>query len=344
LKKIVQDEKLLPFDKKAAADIIEFGTRLTGKQKKLSTRFVDVADLIREASYWAQAEGSTVVTDIHVDKAYDEKIRRVAMIDDKIQEMIEDGTIMIDTDKSVVGQVNGLSVYDMGDHAFGKPARITAETSIGRSGVINIEREAKLSGKTHDKGVLIMEGYIRRMFAQDKPLTMSASIAFEQSYGGVDGDSASSTEMYAILSSLSDTPIRQDIAVTGSMNQKGEIQPIGGVNYKIEGFYHVCKAKGLTGMQGVMIPELNVPDLMLRKEVVQASSEGKFHIYPVKTIGQGIEILTGREVGQKNGDGTYPEGTIYYLVNEKLKSVAQSLKKFGEEEKSEGGAAEKESE
>jgi ATP-dependent Lon protease len=344
LKKIVQDEKLLPFDKKAAADIIEFGTRLTGKQKKLSTRFVDVADLIREASYWAQAEGSTVVTEIHLDKAYDEKIRRVAMIDDKIQEMIEDGTIMIDTDKSVVGQVNGLSVYDMGDHAFGKPARITAETSIGRSGVINIEREAKLSGKTHDKGVLIMEGYIRRMFAQDKPLTMSASIAFEQSYGGVDGDSASSTEMYAILSSLSDTPIRQDIAVTGSMNQKGEIQPIGGVNYKIEGFYHVCKAKGLTGMQGVMIPELNVPDLMLRKEVVQASSEGKFHIYPVKTIGQGIEILTGREVGQKNGDGTYPEGTIYYLVNEKLKSVAQSLKKFGEEEKSEGGAAEKESE
>ena len=333
LKKIIDDEKLLPFDKKAAADIIEFGTRLTSRQKKLSTRFVDVADLIREASYWAQAEGSKIVTDAHVDKAYDEKIRRVAMIEDKIQEMIEDGTIMIDTDKAVVGQVNGLSVYDMGDHAFGKPSRITVETSIGRAGVINIEREAKLSGSTHDKGVLILEGFIRRKFAQDKPLTMSASIAFEQSYGGIDGDSASSTEMYAVLSSLSGVPIRQDIAVTGSMNQKGEVQPIGGVNHKIEGFFDVCKAKGLTGAQGVMIPALNVPDLMLRKDVVQAVAGGKFHIYPVKTIDQGIEILTGVEGGTKEEDGSYKKGTINYLVDEKLKSIALSLKKFGEEEK-----------
>ena len=202
LKKIIDDEKLLPFNNTAAAAIIEFGVRLTGKQKKLTTQFVEVADMIREANYWAQAEGSTMVTDIHVDKAYDEKIRRVAMIDDRIQEMIEDGTIMIDTDKSIVGQVNGLSVYDMGDHVFGKPAKITAETSIGRAGVINIEREAKLSGKTHDKGVLIMDGYIHGKYAQDKPLTMSATIAFEQSYGGVDGDSASSTEIYAIVQPL----------------------------------------------------------------------------------------------------------------------------------------------
>lgn len=342
LKKIIQDEKLLPFDKKAAADIIEFGTRLTGRQKKLSTRFVEIADMIREAGYWAQAEGSPLVTDRHVDKAYDEKISRVAMIDDRIQEMIEDGTIMIDTDKAVVGQVNGLSVYDMGDHAFGKPARITAETSIGREGVVNIEREAKLSGKTHDKGVLIMDGYIRGKYAQDKPLTMNASIAFEQSYGGVDGDSASSTEMYAILSSLSGLPIRQDIAVTGSMNQKGEIQPIGGVNYKIEGFYDVCKARGLTGSQGVMIPAINVPDLMLRKDVVQAVSEGKFHIYPVISIDQGISILTGKDAGVKNGDGTYPERTVNYLVNERLKAIAISLKKFGEEEKKGPGKAEDE--
>ena len=331
LKKIITDEKLLPFDKKAAAAIIEFGTRLTGKQKKLTTRFVEVADLIREASYWAHAEGSTLVTDTHVDKAYDEKIRRVAMLEDKIQEMIEDGTIMIDTDKAVVGQVNGLSVYDMGDHAFGRPARITVETSMGRSGVVNIEREAKLSGKTHDKGVLILDGYIRGKYAQDKPLTMSATIAFEQSYSGVDGDSASSTEMYAILSSLADVPLRQDIAVTGSMNQKGEVQPIGGVNYKIEGFYDVCKAKGLTGNQGVMIPRLNVPDLMLRKDIVQAVTDRKFHIYPVSAIDEGIAILTGIDAGKKDAQGNYPPGTINYLVDEKLKSIALNLKKFGEE-------------
>ncbi|MFB3926474.1 MAG: Lon protease family protein [Syntrophales bacterium] len=342
MKMIIDDEKLIEFDKKAAAAIIEYGVRLTGRQKKLSTRFVEIADLIREASYWAKVENSSIVTDRHVDKALAEKIHRVALIEDKIQEMIEDGTIMIDTDKMVTGQVNGLSVYDLGDHAFGKPSRITAKTSIGRAGVINIEREAKLSGKTHDKGVLIMEGYIRGKYAQDKPLAMSASIAFEQSYGGVDGDSASSTEMYAILSSLSELPLRQDIAVTGSVNQKGEIQPIGGVNYKIEGFYDVCRARGLTGKQGVMIPSLNVPDLMLRKDVVEAVENGKFHIYPVATIDQGIEILTGVEAGQMDENGTYPEGTVNYLVNEKLKNIALSLKKFGEAEEKKKESAENE--
>ncbi len=333
IKMIVEEENLLQFDKRAVAAVIEFGVKLTSKQKKLSTRFSDVADLVREASYWARKEGSNIVTDKYVDIAYTEKIERVSLIEDKIQEMIEDGTIMIDIDGEKVGQVNGLSVYDMGDYAFGKPSKITAETSMGKAGIINIEREAKLSGKTYDKGMLILEGYFRRKYAQDKPLTMSASICFEQSYGGVDGDSASSTEIYAILSSLSNLPIRQDIAVTGSVNQKGEIQPIGGVNQKIEGFYDVCRAKGLSGTQGVMIPSLNTPDLMLRKDVVQSVSEGKFHVYPVNNIDEGITILTGVEAGEINEDGKCPENTVNFLVDERLKTLATNLKDFGEEEK-----------
>jgi ATP-dependent Lon protease len=335
IKKIIEDEGLLPFDKTAVAAVVEFGIRLTGKQKKLSTRFSDVADLLREAHYWGKKDGSKLVKAEHVTQAYEEKVERVRLLEDKIQEMIEDGTIMIDTKGRVCGQVNGLSVYDMGDYFFGKPSKITAETSMGRAGIINIEREAKLSGKTHDKGVLILEGYFRGKYAQDKPLTMSASICFEQSYGGVDGDSASSTEIYAILSSLSGLPIRQDIAVTGSVNQKGEIQPIGGVNQKIEGFYDVCKAKGLDGEAGVIIPALNVADLVLRKDVVQAVSEGKFHIYPVETVDEGIAILTGAEVGKKDENGNYPSGTVNFLVNEKLASLAKGLKDFGEEGKQE---------
>jgi ATP-dependent Lon protease len=335
IKKITEDEKLLQFDKKAVAAVIEHGVRLTGHQKKISTRFSDVADLIREAHYWAKKEGSQIVSDMHVDKAYDEKVGRVSLLEDKIQELIEDGTIMIDTDGTAVGQVNGLSVYDTGDYAFGKPSRITVQTSVGRSGVINIEREAKLSGKTHDKGVLILDGYIRGKYAQDKNITMSASICFEQSYGEIDGDSASSTEIYALLSSLADIPIRQGIAVTGSVNQKGEIQPIGGVNLKIEGFYDVCKAKGLTGTQGVIIPALNMPDLMLRKDVVKSVAEKKFHIYPVYTIDEGIAILTGTEAGQLNESGDYPSDTINYRVNEKLIALAKNIKSETDEEQSE---------
>lgn len=330
IKRIIEDEKLLQFDRKAVASIIEHGVWLTGRQKKLSTRFSSITDLIREAHYWATQEGSTIVTDRHVEKAKEEKIDRVNLIEEKIQEMIEDGTLMIDTEGEVVGQINGLSVYDLGDHAFGKPSRITAKTSMGRTGVINIEREAKLSGKTHDKGVLILEGYFRGKYAQDKPLTMSASLCFEQSYGGVDGDSASSTEIYAIISSLTGCSIRQDLAVTGSVNQKGEIQPIGGVNQKIEGFYDVCRAKGLTGTQGVLIPALNVPELMLRKDVVEAVREGKFHIYPVKTIDEGITILTGVDAGEKDEKGNYPENSLNDLVDKKLRSIAQALKAFGE--------------
>jgi ATP-dependent Lon protease len=247
--------------------------------------------------------------------------------------MIEQGTLMIDTEGSVVGQVNGLSVYDLGEYSFGKPTRITAKTAIGRAGIINIEREADLSGKTHNKGVLILSGYLRSKYAQDKPLTISASICFEQSYSGVDGDSASSTEAYALLSSIADIPIRQDIAVTGSINQKGEIQAIGGVNQKIEGFYEVCKAKGLTETQGVIIPEANIPDLMLREEVVEAIKNHKFHLYPIKTIDQGMEILTGRKAGARQKNGKFEENTINDLVDQKLLEFAIKLKEFGEEKK-----------
>lgn len=332
IKKICDEDKLLPFDKSGVGAVVEFGVRVAGTQKKLSTRFTIIADLIREASYWAKNADSKVVKQEHVEKAIEEWIKRVSLVEDKIQEMIEDGTIMIDSEGVVIGQINGLSVYDLGEYAFGKPTRITARTSMGRAGVINIEREADLSGRTHNKGVLILGGYLRGKYAQDKPLTVSASICFEQSYSGVEGDSASSTEVYAILSSLSGTPLRQDIAVTGSINQKGEIQPIGGVNEKIEGFYQVCKAFGLTGTQGVMIPHQNVKDLMLKNEVVEAVKEGKFRIYPAKTLDQGIEILTGVKAGERKEDGTFEQGSVNYLVDKQLRQYAESWKSFGTEE------------
>jgi predicted ATP-dependent protease len=273
-----------------------------------------------------------MVYERHVDQAIAEKIYRKKMIEDKIQEMIDDGIILIDADGAKVGQVNGLSVYDMGEYAFGKPSRITAKTSMGKAGIINIEREADLSGRTHNKGVLILAGYLRGKYAQDKPLNLTASLAFEQSYAGVDGDSASSTEVYAILSSLTGLPLRQDVAVTGSVNQNGEIQPIGGVNQKIEGFFDVCRNRRLTGKQGVMIPHQNVGDLMLRKDVVEAVAAGKFHIYPVQNIDQGVEILTGVPAGEKEKDGTYPTDTVNYLVGQKLRELAKRMKEFEAEE------------
>ena len=334
IRKICDEEKLKPFDQTGVAAVVEYGVRIAGRQKKLSTRFYIIADLLREASYWAVKDGSDVVTEKHVDKAIEKKVYRVNLIEEKIQEMIDDGTIMIDSDGRVVGQVNGLSVYSLGDHAFGKPSRITAKTSMGKAGIINIEREVEMSGPIHNKGVYILAGYLRDQYAQDKPITMSASICFEQSYSGVEGDSASSTELYALLSSLSGLPLRQDIAVTGSVNQKGEVQPIGGVNEKIEGFFDVCKAKGLTGKQGVMIPHLNVGDLMLRKDVVEAVKEGKFHVYPVKSINQGIEILTGVEAGAKLDGGKFKEGTVNDLVDKKLRELGMKIKEF------EGGGGE----
>lgn len=335
VKKKKDDDRLRPFDKAAVAALVEEAVRMTGRQEKISTSFPLITDLIREADYWAGQEGKHTVKEKHVDKAIDARIGRSNMVEEHIQEMIDRGTLMIDVDGAVVGQVNGLAVYSLGDHMFAKPSRITVSTSMGRAGIINIEREADMSGSTHNKGVLILGGYLRKKYAQDKPISMSASIAFEQSYGGVDGDSASSTEIYALLSSLCEVPIRQDIAVTGSINQNGEVQAIGGVNHKIEGFYDCCKQIGLTGKQGVMIPESNVKDLMLRKDVVSAVKKNKFRIYAVKTIDEGMEVLTGKKAGEKKPDRTYPRNSINDLVDKKLKELALGLKNFGEEEKTE---------
>ncbi|HHF51204.1 MAG TPA: ATP-dependent protease, partial [Candidatus Aminicenantes bacterium] len=299
----------------------------------VSTRFHHVADIIREANYWAKKNRSKIISRKHIEKSVKERFERVSLIEDKIQEMIEEGTLMIDTTGSVVGQVNGLSVYNLGQSYFGKPTRITATTSVGQAGVINIERESDLSGRTHNKGVLILGGYLRNKYAKNKPFALSASLAFEQSYSGVDGDSASSTEVYAILSSLSNLPLRQDIAVTGSLNQKGEIQPIGAVNEKIEGFFEVCKAKKLTGKQGVIIPHKNIKNLLLRRDVVEAVEQGKFHIYPVRTIDDGIEILTGIKAGKQKKDGSFEKDTVNYLVDKELERLAESWKKFSAPEK-----------
>jgi ATP-dependent Lon protease len=326
IKALCDQDHLLPFELEAVGEVIEYGVRLSGRQNKLSTRFSILADVLREASYWTAREGAGTVTREHVRKAIVERIERVRLVEEKIQEMIDDGSIMIDTEGSVVGQVNGLSVYSMGEYEFGKPSRITAKTSMGKAGIINIERESAMSGPTHNKGVLILTGFLRSIFAQHHPLDLSASIAFEQSYSGVDGDSASSTEIYALLSSLSGLPLRQDVAVTGSVNQHGDIQPIGGVNLKIEGFFDVCRARGLTGTQGVLIPKQNIKDLMLRHDVVEAVRAGTFHIYAVGTIAEGIEILTGRSAGKRTRAGFTPK-SVYALADKRLKQFALAGKK-----------------
>ena len=331
IRKKTLDEGLPPFHAEAVVALVEHGVRIAGKRSKISTRFHHVADVIREAAYWARKEGSETVLASHVDRAVENRHWRHNLVEDKIREMIAEGSILIDTEGWKVGQVNGLSVYDLGDISFGRPSRITAQTAMGRAGVIDIEREAQLGGPIHNKGVYILSGYLRGKYAQDKPLSIASSICFEQSYSGVEGDSASSAELYAILSSLSGLPIRQDIAVTGSVNQKGEIQPIGGVNEKIEGFFDVCRIKGLSGSQAVMIPQRNMVDLMLRKDVVQAVAEGKFGVIPVNTVDEGIAILTGVQAGERGPDGAYPEGTVNHLVDRRLLELAQGLKSFGGE-------------
>lgn len=333
-------EKLHPFDRKGVAKVVEHGARLVADQEKLSSRFGLIKDLLIEADYWARRDGSSTVSGHHVHKALDEKVYRSNQVEQRLREMIIRGALMVDVEGAVEGQVNGLAIYDLGDIMFGKPSRITAKTFIGRGGVVNIEREARLSGSTHDKGVLILSGYLGYKFAQDQPLSLSASLCFEQSYEGVDGDSASSTELYAILSSIASVPIRQEIAVTGSVNQKGEIQPIGGVNQKIEGFFEVCKAKGLTGSQGVLIPHTNIKNLMLMEEVVEAVQDGKFHIYAVKSVDEGIEILTGIPAGERKPDGSYPEGSINELVYKRLRQMAEKMRGFQggpEDKKGENG-------
>jgi predicted ATP-dependent protease len=329
IRKIGDEENLLPLDRSAVAAVLEHGVRLAGRRDKMTARFADLADVAREASYIARQQEQTVVTAAHVRDALGAKIERHNLIETKIREMIEKKLLLIDTDGNRIGQVNGLSVLQVGGYAFGKPVRITASAALGKAGLINIEREANLSGHLHDKGVQIISGYLRRVFAQDKPLSLAASVCFEQSYAGVDGDSASSTEIYALLSALSGLPIRQDIAVTGSVNQQGDIQPIGGVNEKIEGFYDVCRVKGpLSGSQGVMIPRENDQDLMLREDVIDAVREGKFHIFPVATVEEGIALLTGVEAGCRDEAGAFPPDTVYGLADRRLARMAEILHQY----------------
>src|SRR2546427_364099 len=317
-----------PFDRGAFAAMLEYGVRQAGRRNKVTARFIDIADLAREAHYKAAAAGESVVRAAHVRGALSSKVERHNLIETRIREMIEEGTLLVDVSGTRVGQVNGLSVLEIGGYSFGKPVRITATAALGKAGLINIEREANLSGRFHDKGVHIIAGYLRSLVAQDKPLSLAASICFEQSYSGVDGDSASSTEIYALVSALSALPLRQDIAVTGSINQQGDIQAIGGVNEKIEGFFDVCRIKGLTGTQGVMIPQSNVEDLMLREDVLDAVAAGQFHIWPVAKVEQGIDLLTGVAAGNKNGEGTFEPGTVLALMDERLREMAKTLKEF----------------
>jgi len=320
-------EKLLHFDRNGIAALLEHTARMVDDQHKLSSQFMEIADFIREASYWARKDGNSIVTAGDVLRAADEKRYRVNRIEERLQELYEDGIIMVDTEGAVAGQINGLSVITLGDHTFGRPSRITARVYTGRAGMVNIEREVKLSGPIHDKGVLILTGYLGGTFAADRPFSLSASICFEQSYEGVEGDSASSTELYALLSALSGVPIRQGIAVTGSVNQRGMIQPIGGVNHKIEGFFAVCKSKGLNGEQGVMIPKANERHLMLNGEVVAAVSAGRFHIWSVETIEEGIGVLTGMPAGVRGRNRKFPKGTLFQLVDERLRHMDEQMQK-----------------
>jgi ATP-dependent Lon protease len=321
--KVCREEKLPPFDRSALERIVEFGARQAGEREKILASFGEVADLVREAAFWGRRENGQTVSARHVEKALEDRVFRSNRIEEEIRELIAKGTILIDIDGKKVGQVNGLSVLELGGYSFGRPSRVTASVAMGQAGIVNIERESRLSGSIHDKGVLILAGYLRNRYGQDKPLTISASICFEQSYSGVEGDSASSTELYALLSRLSNIPLRQDIAVTGSVNQWGEVQAIGGVNEKIEGFFDVCRLKALTGKQGVMIPEANLRNLVLRPDVIEAVSEGKFHIYPIRTIDEGIELLTGIKAGAP-GEG----GTVNDLVSRRLAELASGLKAF----------------
>ena len=324
---LCREQNLLPFDRSAVACLLEYTARMVDDQYKLSSRFMEIADFVREAGFWAQRDSHQVVSCSDVRRAADEQLYRANRIEERMQELFDDGTIMVDTEGAVVGQINGLSVISLGDHTFGRPSRITARTWLGQAGMVNIEREVKLSGPIHDKGVMILTGYLGGLFAQRFPLALSASICFEQSYDGVEGDSASSTELYALLSALSGIPIRQGIAVTGSVNQRGMIQPIGGVNHKIEGFYAVCKAKGLTGEQGVLIPKVNERHLMLKDEVLEAVRAGQFHVWSVETVAQGIEILTGTVAGERNKSGRFPKGSLFYLVELALKKMHDLMHK-----------------
>jgi len=325
---IIKSEGLLPMNTEAVFAVVEESVRLTGLKDRLSLEFNRVADYLRQASYFARQKGDEIVTRAHVREAIEEKAYRLNLGETYATERIVDNTIMVDTEGRKVGQVNGLAVYMSVDYAFGLPARITTRVSAGRKGLINVERESNMSGTTHTKGMLIISGFLRGKFAKEYPLSLSASIVFEQSYGGIDGDSASSTELYVLLSALSEIPIRQEIAVTGSVNQFGEVQAIGGVNQKVEGFFRVCSEKGLTGTQGVMIPKSNVKDLQLRDNVIEAVRKGEFHIYPIELIEEGAELLMETTTGERMQDGTYPAETIYGKVDRRLRQMAETLREF----------------
>lgn len=323
VKSFCMQENLLDLDRGAMAKLVEYTSKLSGDKEKLSTQFSEIGEIVGEASQWAKIDKSKVITKEYIEKALDQRIERIKKYDTRYLQMIKEEALLIDTKGFVTGQINGLTVVTIGDYSFGKPARITASTYMGRQGVVNIEREIEMSGPSHSKGVYILTGYLGEQFAQENALALTANVCFEQLYGGVDGDSASSTELYAILSSLSGIPINQSIAVTGSVNQKGEIQPIGGVNEKVEGFYQICKMQGFNGLQGAIIPHQNVRNLHLSDEVIEAVKKGKFHIYAVKTIDEGIEILTGVPAGKKDKNGKFPLGTINYLAQEKLRKFAK---------------------
>jgi predicted ATP-dependent protease len=320
---LCNEEGLPHFDRSGIERLIEFGARQAGDRDKVLASYAEIADLVREAAFWARKEDRQLVSARHVEKALESRVFRSNRVEEDIRELIAKGTILVDIDGKKVGQVNGLSVMEIGGYAFGRPSRVTASVGMGQAGIINIERESRLSGSIHDKGVLILAGYLRNRFGQDHPLALSASLCFEQSYGGVEGDSASSTELYALLSRLANVPLRQDIGVTGSVNQWGEVQAIGGVNEKIEGFFDVCRAIGLTEKQGVLIPEANVRHLVLRNDVIEAVANGKFHIYPVRTIDQGLAILTGI-----TADGRPDSENINEMVSKRLKELALGLKEF----------------
>jgi lon-related putative ATP-dependent protease len=328
-----KEAKLLPVHKTGMARIIEYAQELRGHQEKLTLQLTNVLDVVKEANFWARSNEHQVIFADDIERAIEEKIHRCDLPEEKIQDFIDEGMLFIETEGGVVGQVNGLSVYTLGDHAFGRPSRITATYALGKEGVVAIDREAKLAGNIHNKGVLILSGFLKSRFAQNKPLTLSASLTFEQSYGMVEGDSASMAELLTLLSVLADVPLKQNIAITGSVSQRGEAQPIGGVNWKIEGFYKVCKARGLDGNQGVVIPKSNVKDLMLKKEVVEAVKTGKFHVWAVGQVDEALELMTGLPAGKLQPDGTFEKDSVNDRVDQTLRHLMELAKELMKEEK-----------
>jgi len=323
---LARREKLRALDRGAVARVIEFGSRNAGDSEKLAVRVRELADLLRESDYWAGTAGRQVISADDVQRAIDAQHERADRVRRRLQEEDMRGTLLVDTEGERAGQINGLSVMQLGEYSFGMPHRITARVRLGGGKVVDIEREAELGGPIHSKGVLILSGFLAGRYATSQPLSLAASLVFEQSYAGVEGDSASSAELYALLSALADAPVKQSLAVTGSVNQHGDVQAIGGVNEKIEGFFDVCRERGLTGEQGVLIPASNVKHLMLRRDVVDAVAAGKFHVYPVETVDQGIELLTGVPAGERDELGKFPEGSINCRVERRLLDFAERVR------------------